>query len=228
MHTDKLGSYPAIAIHHYWGFGEEYWSGLPDAEKMRFAGQERSFGAAGVADDLDYLHARYYSSFLGRFQSPDPRRVAGLQAAGSGRGSEFFQVLGRPHALNRYAYANGNPLLNVDPDGEAAAALAATPLLFAEGAGAAVGAGASTIALPVTATLAGGALVGTAINQIPGSRKRSAARSSTFSSPPKRTTRASSSPPRRTTVYQHIAKYGAPIPTIPTTRAARRISGTAC
>ena len=99
--TDKLGSFPAIAIHHYWGYGEEL-SASTDPDRMRFTGHERAQNGPGVADDLDYMHARYYPSFLGRFQSPDP-----IQSAKAGS----------PMTFNKYAYASSNPLKSVDPDG---------------------------------------------------------------------------------------------------------------
>ena len=51
--------------------------------------------------DLVYMQARYYDPSTGRFLSSDPVRPA--------PGSAF--------GFNRYAYANGNPVSNVDPDG---------------------------------------------------------------------------------------------------------------
>ena len=48
------------------------------------------------------MHARYYSSTLGRFLSPDP--LDGLQSF--------------PQSWNRYAYAHNNPLKYIDPTGK--------------------------------------------------------------------------------------------------------------
>ena len=65
-------------------------------------------GAHGVMDDGDgvlYMRARYYSPELMRFLSPDP--VRGSAAA--------------PRTLNPYLFANGNPVVYVDPTGRAAA-----------------------------------------------------------------------------------------------------------
>jgi RHS repeat-associated protein len=52
----------------------------------------------------DYFMARYYSSSMGRFMSPDP--IFG----------EADRVLD-PQQWNMYAYAGNNPLMNTDPTG---------------------------------------------------------------------------------------------------------------
>jgi RHS repeat-associated protein len=64
-----------------------------------FTGKER-----GAESGLDYFGARYYSSNMGRFLSPDP---GGMQTADI----EF------PQSLNRYAYVWNNPLRFTDPTG---------------------------------------------------------------------------------------------------------------
>jgi uncharacterized protein RhaS with RHS repeats len=51
------------------------------------------------------MHARYYGPLLGRFLSVDPANSAVLQL---------------PQTWNRYAYARGNPLRLIDPDGRKA------------------------------------------------------------------------------------------------------------
>jgi RHS repeat-associated core domain len=48
-----------------------------------------------------YMQARYYDAEVGRFLSVDP---VGVKA---GDGFSF----------NRYSYANGNPIMRIDPDG---------------------------------------------------------------------------------------------------------------
>ena len=58
----------------------------------------------GARQDLDYMHARYCSPYLGRFTSTDPVVVR--------RSSET------PQRYNRYSYARNNPLKYVDPDGK--------------------------------------------------------------------------------------------------------------
>jgi RHS repeat-associated protein len=68
---------------------------------MKFTGHERDRNGESAADDLDYMHARYYSPRLGRFLSVDV--VQGKSKI--------------PQTWNRYSYARGNPILFTDPDG---------------------------------------------------------------------------------------------------------------
>jgi RHS repeat-associated protein len=62
----------------------------------KFTGKERDSKSG-----LDYFGARYYSSNMGRFMSPDPL----------GGHLEF------PQSLNKYAYVVNNPLSLTDPTG---------------------------------------------------------------------------------------------------------------
>ncbi|MBB5061442.1 RHS repeat-associated protein [Granulicella aggregans] len=62
-----------------------------------FTGKERD-----AESGLDYFGARYYSSNVGRFSSPDD-------------GSD--QDLGDPQSWNLYSYVRNSPLMNNDPDG---------------------------------------------------------------------------------------------------------------
>jgi RHS repeat-associated protein len=68
---------------------------------------EHGPGYAGHENDVDsglvYMKARYYDPIAGTFISVDPK------PAGAGS----------PLSFGRYAYANGNPVLLVDPDGQA-------------------------------------------------------------------------------------------------------------
>lgn len=93
LESDQSGQ--QLTYHEYWPFGEEITS-TASAERMRFTGHERD-----LADDIDYMHARYYRSVYGRFLSPD---IA--------RGKPKL-----PQSWNRYAYAQGNPMKYVDPNG---------------------------------------------------------------------------------------------------------------
>lgn len=92
-----------LALHHYYPFGEEATNPNQDAERMRFTGHERDLLDSGTTDDLDYMHARWCSPMTGRFLSVDP-------AGGAP---------GEPRSWNRYSYVLGNPLMHVDPTGEA-------------------------------------------------------------------------------------------------------------
>ncbi len=70
---------------------------------QRYAGHERDRGFCGnVLDDMDYMHARYYQPGHGRFLSVDPINSFDPKVVAS---------------WNRYSYALGNPVGNVDPDG---------------------------------------------------------------------------------------------------------------
>lgn len=116
FHLDHLGSPRLItdgagvrvAEHVYFPFGREATDRLQDFEPMKFTGHERDFHTEGITatqsekDDLDYMHARYYSPWMGRFLSVDP--VGGSPEI--------------PQSWNRYAYVVGNPVRFVDPDGE--------------------------------------------------------------------------------------------------------------
>jgi RHS repeat-associated protein len=84
---------PAIAS-GAWLVAEDWTSGNPPLP-----------AGTGV-DDPDYLHAREYKPWLGRFLSTDPAGDSAKPAA--------------PQSWNRYAYALNNPLKYVDPDGESA------------------------------------------------------------------------------------------------------------
>ena len=110
-HLDHLGTprlitrasgYPA-SYHVYYPFGEEATAFNQDTERMKFTGHERDLASlAGPGDDLDYMHARFYSPVTGRFLSTD---------AAPGRAPH-------PQSWNRYVYAIANPLRFVDPDGQ--------------------------------------------------------------------------------------------------------------
>jgi len=119
FHLDHLGS-PRLVTgqdglemseHDFEPFGLEYnpsWQetagGFDREDPKRFTGHERDYAreaAPAATAYLDYMHARYYSSSVGRFLSPDP--LDGLQRF--------------PQSWNRYAYARNNPLKYTDPTG---------------------------------------------------------------------------------------------------------------
>jgi RHS repeat-associated protein len=98
--TNGLGA--VTGADTYRPFGVEATTSLDD-EPMRFTGHERDLQATSSdpADDVDYMHARYYGPGMARFSSVDP--VFGDPAV--------------PAAWNRYLYVGGNPLNFSDPSG---------------------------------------------------------------------------------------------------------------
>jgi RHS repeat-associated protein len=110
LETDATASVATAKYREFWPYGEEA-TPPGGSEQMKFTGHERDLGITVCpssnpqcllnADDVDYMHARYYRPGLGRFLSVDP-------AGGSP---------GDPQSWNRYAYVRGNPLVRVDPTG---------------------------------------------------------------------------------------------------------------
>jgi RHS repeat-associated protein len=76
-----------------------------DATEHHFTGKERDAESGN-----DYFEARYYSSAMGRFMSPDWAAKAEPVP---------YAKLDNPQSLNLYAYVLNNPLSHVDPDGHA-------------------------------------------------------------------------------------------------------------
>ena len=108
-HLDHLGSVRQLtnveadvaASYDYLPYGKEVGS---STAPLQFTGHERDSHGPGDEDNLDYMHARYYSPHLSRFIAVDP--VLGDPAV--------------PQSWNRYAYALNNPIAYVDPDGKEA------------------------------------------------------------------------------------------------------------
>jgi RHS repeat-associated protein len=74
-----------------------------------FTGKERDTESGN-----DYFDARYYSSAMGRFMSPDwSAKIEPVP----------YSKLDDPQSLNLYSYVLNNPLSNVDPDGHACGGL---------------------------------------------------------------------------------------------------------
>lgn len=90
-----------VSLHTYFPFGAEVTAPGQDNEKLKFTGHERDSAT------LDYMHARYYAVTWGRFISVDPE-VGSVDRR-------------RSQNWNRYAYAENNPVANVDPDGRQSA-----------------------------------------------------------------------------------------------------------
>ncbi len=110
-HLDHLGSprlvtdsgQQVVARHVLAPYGEELTSENQDELRLKFTGHERDeLDLGGQEGDLDYMHARFCSSQIGRFSTIDPGRDADPTA---------------PQTWNSYAYAAGNPVKYVDPTG---------------------------------------------------------------------------------------------------------------
>ena len=125
-HNDALGS-PVAATdgngtlvwrENYAPYGERLTKEASGKDTVWYTGkqEEAAFG-------LNYFGARWYDPKIGRFMGVDP---AGFSA-------------GNIQSFNRYAYANNNPYLYVDPDGKFPLILFAP--VIAEGFGAALAGG---------------------------------------------------------------------------------------
>jgi RHS repeat-associated protein len=73
--------------------------------RSRYTGKERDTESGN-----DYFEARYYSSSMGRFMSPD------WSAKEEGRDPVPYSDLDDPQSLNLYSYVRNNPLTRVDAD----------------------------------------------------------------------------------------------------------------
>jgi RHS repeat-associated protein len=78
-------------------------SACPDATEHHFTGKERDAESGN-----DYFFARYYSSAIGRFMSPDWSAKAQPVP---------YAKLDDPQTLNLYGYLRNNPVGGVDADG---------------------------------------------------------------------------------------------------------------
>jgi RHS repeat-associated protein len=84
-----------------------YGTPAPDATEHHFTGKERDAESGN-----DYFEARYYSSAMGRFMSPDwSTKVEPIP----------YSKLDDPQTLNLYSYVQNNPLIRIDLDGHACA-----------------------------------------------------------------------------------------------------------
>jgi RHS repeat-associated protein len=99
--TDATGVIKADSDYYPWG-GELQFVNA-DANHYKFTGKERD-----TESGLDNMGARYYSSGLGRFVTPDwsakPVPIP-------------YADLTNPQSFNQYAYVLNNPSTKLDPDG---------------------------------------------------------------------------------------------------------------
>jgi RHS repeat-associated protein len=106
FHLDHLGTPrlitgnggAEISRHTYHPFGEEIAPSTNVRDKKQFTGHERD------SESLDYMHARFYAPFMGRFMAVDPAL-------------DVKEALREPQLWNRYVYVTNNPLRYTDPDG---------------------------------------------------------------------------------------------------------------
>lgn len=92
-----LPPYPLVAYRSdYYPFGE--YTGSGTNTDVQFTGYEND-----AETNLNNANARYYSSTMGRFMSPDPYN-AGANPI-------------NPQSWNMYSYVNNNPLNAIDPSG---------------------------------------------------------------------------------------------------------------
>lgn len=106
--TDESAGDNVVAYHEYMPFGWEVTDPNQDDEPFQFTGHERDRNfvdpdptVTDRNDDLDYMHARYYSPWMRRFLSVDA----------------VLGKVGNPLSWNRYSYVGNSPLGAVDPDG---------------------------------------------------------------------------------------------------------------
>ncbi|HEV2381591.1 MAG TPA: RHS repeat-associated core domain-containing protein [Terriglobia bacterium] len=118
MHPDWLGTehYRTESNGTLYGscqndpFGDNMWcsEAQGDLSPVHFTGKERDYSGTANPDGLDYFGARYYSSNMARFMSPDwaakPTAVP-------------YAMLGDPQSLNLYTYVVDDPMSMIDPDG---------------------------------------------------------------------------------------------------------------
>ena len=117
IHPDHLGSTnvttnasgTAVQVLDYYPYGSVRINSGSNATDHQYIGERYD-----SSSDLNYFHARYYSSGRGQFVSQDPTFL----------GDPREQNLTNPQSLNSYSYANGNPIVNKDPNGEQAQAAA--------------------------------------------------------------------------------------------------------
>jgi RHS repeat-associated protein len=99
--TDNLGVIKDES--DYYPYGGEMVITNSDSNRYKFTGKERDSESG-----LDNFGARYFTSNLGRFMTPDwaarPTTVP-------------YAVFGDPQSLNLYGYVRNDPISNFDPDG---------------------------------------------------------------------------------------------------------------
>jgi RHS repeat-associated protein len=109
VQTDYAGNIEQTCSSLPYGDGET--CGSTPTEHL-FTGKERDAESGN-----DYFGARYYSSAMGRFMSPDPLPWPHWQNGSKEDEGRFEEFIANPQNLNQYMYVRNNPLTSVDPDG---------------------------------------------------------------------------------------------------------------
>ncbi len=127
--TDSNGSISELLDYLPYGSTRlDQQTGSAPSEQRKFIGEQYD-----PASQLSYLNARFYDGAKGKFLSQDPVFwEVGLTSDGK-------NAMANPQAMNSYSYANGNPIINKDPDGRCPICV---PLVVAGGVGAIGGVGA--------------------------------------------------------------------------------------
>lgn len=127
MVADRTGSLAGVKRHDYLPFGEELFVnvggrtptqgyGAGDNVRQKFTKKERD-----EETGLDFFEARYYSSAMGRFTSPDEFKGGPDElydfVDGASANPTFYAELTIPQSLNKYQYTYNNPLRYTDSDG---------------------------------------------------------------------------------------------------------------
>jgi RHS repeat-associated protein len=102
MQTNASGNNPELCYSYPFGDGLNC-TGGQDATEHHFTGKERD-----TESGLDYFFARYLTSDLGRFLTPDWAAVPTAVP---------YAQYGNPQSLNIYAYVGNNPNTGIDFDG---------------------------------------------------------------------------------------------------------------
>ena len=96
---DNTGGEVASSTHDYEPFGVEITPTDACDNTHKFTGHERD-----IETGNDYMHFRFFSASMGRFQKPD---------------SNFDSPIANPQGWNLYSYVKGNPVNFNDPTGHA-------------------------------------------------------------------------------------------------------------
>lgn len=103
MVTNATGAMPPEQDIEYHPYGEQQVYTDTLGQQYKFTGKEHD-----PETNNDYFGARYYSSTMGRFLTPDwaatPVPIP-------------YAVMGNPQTLNLYSYVENNPITSTDPDG---------------------------------------------------------------------------------------------------------------